>query len=105
MEKCGCKLCADICKEASDAAWCFKWLKDLDDLDNIEHDLDNLVKLRLAPRRLDASVSDIRSKLAILQTKTVRFAICYCLPTVISMVLFVCAACLAFHRPNLGKSF
>ena len=97
MEKCGCKLCADICKEASDAAWCFKWLKDLDDLDNIEHDLDNLVKLRLAPRRLDASVSDIRSKLAILQTKTVRFAICYCLPTVTSKAFFVLFAQPAWH--------
>ena len=73
MEKCGCKLCDDISKEAKNKAWCFKWLKDLDDLGNIEQDLKNHVKLRLAPRRLDTSVSDIRAKLAILQTKTVRF--------------------------------
>ena len=67
-----CSVCAHIRNEAFTKNWCFQWLQELEDMDLSGKIDGGHIQVHLQPKKSDETVSDIRAKLAELQTRTVR---------------------------------
>jgi hypothetical protein len=67
-----CNICKAIREQRS--RWCFEWLRHLKDFEASQVIADKDRQLHLMVNQADNKVSHIRSRLAILQTQTVKYS-------------------------------